>query len=41
VVALASLLPPAAAAEPQRLIVPTLLGEYHLLFGDRRGAGPR
>jgi hypothetical protein len=29
-------LPPAAAAEPQRLIVPTLLGEYHLLFDDRR-----
>jgi hypothetical protein len=29
-------LAPAAAAGPQQLVVPTLLGEYHLLFDDRR-----
>jgi hypothetical protein len=29
-------LPLAAGAEPQRLVFPTLLGEYHLLFDDRR-----
>jgi hypothetical protein len=39
VVALALLaltLPVGAAAEPQRLVFPTLLGEYHLDYNDRR-----
>jgi len=31
-------LPLAAAAEPQRIVVPTLLGEYHLVFDDQRAA---
>jgi hypothetical protein len=34
--ALALAMPVAAAAEPQKLVFPTLLGEYHLLFDDRR-----
>jgi hypothetical protein len=29
-------LPAATRAEPQRLVFPTLLGEYHLAFDDRR-----
>jgi len=36
--ALALALPAAAAAEPRRLVFPTLLGEYHLLFDDRRAS---
>ena len=36
--ALALALPATAAAEPQRLVFPTLLGEYHLLFDDRRAS---
>lgn len=35
-VTLAMALPRPADAEPQRLVFPTLLGEYHLLFDDRR-----
>ena len=31
-------LPAAAGAEPQRLVLPTLLGEYHLLYDDRRAS---
>jgi hypothetical protein len=35
-VLLALALPVTAAATPQRLVFPTLLGEYHLAFDDRR-----
>jgi hypothetical protein len=31
-------LPAAAAAEPQRLVFPTLLGEYHLAFDTQRAS---
>jgi hypothetical protein len=31
-------LPVAAGAEPQKLVFPTLLGEYHLVYDDRRAS---
>ena len=33
-------LPMSAAAEPQRLVIPTLLGEYHLNYNDGRISEP-